>query len=237
LEREVFFLKQLEERADISVPRVLGYGRTESGGEYSLLTRMSGTTANRCSLDVKSNQAVLRELGVVLRHIHDMPREPFISNPLFPGDRSPVDALWRFGLLFDETVEAIARSAKPWSFRLPPKEVAHEAMAMLPSLDIAVALHNNPGPEHIFVDEKKGTLIGLIDFGDAYIGHPVHDLCRRLKPEDRSSLYEGYTSENPVDDSWERTWRVSCVLADMRAVLHLPDSVDQAYEEMDAIFR
>ena len=235
LEREAFFLKRLEGYTDISVPHLVGYGRTESGGEYSLISQMPGKTVNRCTSNLLHSQTILRDLGFMLRCIHDIPQEPLVNNPLFPGDRSPVDALWRFGNLFDETVAAILNRPGSWSFRLSPEEIANKAMALLPLLDKSVALHSNPGEEHVFIDESKGSLIGIIDFGDSYIGHPVLDLIRWLKPEDRSMLYEGYTRKMPVDDSWNRTWSVACVLADLRVVLQFPDSVEQAYAEINAI--
>jgi hygromycin-B 7''-O-kinase len=42
----------------------------------------------------------------------------------------------------------------------------------LPSNTDPVALHYNPGPEHVFVDPSAGQLTGIIDFGDAYRSHP-----------------------------------------------------------------
>jgi hypothetical protein len=42
------------------------------------------------------------------------------------------------------------------------------------SVDL-VALHSNPGPVHTFVQPDTLAFVGLIDFGDAYIGHPALD--------------------------------------------------------------
>ena len=44
LEKEVFFLKRLAAYPEISVPRVLGYGR-EGGVEYICMSRMAGVAA------------------------------------------------------------------------------------------------------------------------------------------------------------------------------------------------
>jgi hygromycin-B 7''-O-kinase len=234
-EREVAFLRELEGEKGITVPKVIGHGRTESDGEYTVMTRMQGKPVEHCMLESGARQAVLRELGAMLRCIHDIPSEPLGSSPLFPGDHSPVDALWRFGNLVDDAVAAVIRNLDSWAYKLSPQEVADKAMAGLPILDTFVALHSNPGPEHVFADEEKGVLVGIIDFGDSYIAHPVHDLFRWLEPEDRGAIYAGYTALKPVDESWNQAWRVACIVADIRAISRHPDSAESAYAEIEAI--
>jgi hygromycin-B 7''-O-kinase len=234
-EREAAFLEELAGREGITVPKVLGHGRTDSGGEYTVMTRMPGKPVQHCSFQTSDRESVLRELGAMLRHIHDIPQEPLGSSPLFPGDRSPVDALWRFGNMVDDVVAAVSRNIDTWSYTQTPQEVADRAMSMLPTLDTFVTLHSNPGPEHVFADEKKGALVGVIDFGDSYISHPVHDLLRWPEPEDRTAIYAGYTAQKPVGESWNQTWRVACVVADMRAVLRHPESAESAYAEIEVI--
>src|SRR6478609_1649311 len=68
LEKEVFFLQQLAEAApDLSVPRVLGYGRERTPDdtldgtliEYTLMTRMPGVAMRRVDLDAGARRAVL----------------------------------------------------------------------------------------------------------------------------------------------------------------------------------
>ena len=236
-EREAAFLRELEGREGIAVPEVIGHGYTESGGEYTVMTRMPGKPIQHCSFDPNTRRSVLRELGAMLRRIHDIPAEPLCSSPLFPGDRSPVDAFWRFGNLVDDVIGMVNKSADSWSCTLTPQEVADKVMSMLPTLDTFVALHSNPGPEHVFAHEEKGVLAGIIDFGDSYIAHPVHDLFRWLNPEDRVAIYEGYTAHKPVDESWERVWRAACVVADMRAIHHHPGWAESACAEIDAFLR
>jgi hygromycin-B 7''-O-kinase len=235
LEREVAFLKELEGREGITVPEAIGHGRTEWDGEYTVMTRMPGKPVRHCSLQPDTRQSVLRELGAMLRRIHEIPPAALTTSPLFPGDRSPVDAFWRFGNLVDEVVEAAGKNADLWSYRLTPQAVADKVMSMLPTLDTFVALHSNPGPEHTFAAEASGVLVGLIDFGDSYIAHPVHDLFRWLRPDDRSAIYAGYTAHAPVDEEWDSAWRAACIVADMRLVLRHPEAADSAYAEIEAI--
>src|SRR5690348_4147747 len=63
LEKEVFFLQQLERDPNISVPRVLGYGREGHTIEYNVQTRMPGRAMRHVSLDNEARAAVLFELG------------------------------------------------------------------------------------------------------------------------------------------------------------------------------
>jgi len=49
----------------------------------------------------------------------------------------------------------------------------------------------------VFVDEATHKYSGIIDFGDAYIGHPIFDMWY-WKAESRKKLLRGYTSEKPV---------------------------------------
>src|ERR1051326_5567724 len=77
LEKEVFHLQQLANRApDVSVPRVLGYGR-EGDLEYILMTRMPGVAMRHLSIAGETRAQVLRELGASLRQMHDLDPEPF----------------------------------------------------------------------------------------------------------------------------------------------------------------
>ena len=185
LAREVFYLRQVEGRADISVPRVLGYGR-EGDVEYTLMTRMKGLPVSRATLSESERRGVLLELGRLLRGLHRLPQEPFFNSRLFPGDHTPVDFRWRLGNLFDETVEKLCKSGQTWSGPLEPQEIATRAMRALPDADEWVALHSNPAPEHAFVDPGARRLTGLIDFGDSYFSHPSARpaplaVCRRQR--------------------------------------------------------
>lgn len=233
--RETLFLRTLEGVEGVNVPRVLGHGFTESGGEYTVMTRMPGTAVKHCSFERSVKDVVLRQTGAMLRKIHDHAAGILCASPLFPGDRSPVDALWRMGNLADDIVSEAERAAGAWRFRLPPGEVAHRAMAMLPDMNLFVALHSNPASEHVFADERKGVLTGIIDFGDSYVAHPIHDLFRWIDPADRSALFAGYVAEKDVADAFKTAWRTACILADMRFVTRSREAADAGYAEIEAL--
>jgi aminoglycoside phosphotransferase (APT) family kinase protein len=110
-------------------------------------------------------------------------------------------------------------------------------MTALPEVDQWVALHSNPGPEHVFVDPRSGQLTGIIDFGDAYFGHPVHDLRRWHCPQDRAAVYAGYTALAPASSNFDRTWLVANVLTDMLAIALEPRCRAAANEELSGLMK
>ena len=222
LAKEVFFLNRLTSRPDISVPRVLGYGRVGSSIEYICMTRMPGVAIVHTSLSGPALQAAMADLGSMLRRIHALPREPFELSGLFPCDHGSADVRARLAELFDEAVAQIRAEAPVWTLPDTPRDVAEHALAVLPDTDLRATLHSNPGPPHTFVDPDTSAFTGLIDFGDAYISHPALDLWRWHDPADRVALFHGYTAEDPVDDAFLGTWRVVQVLADLRAVAAMP---------------
>jgi hypothetical protein len=171
----------------------------------------------------------------MLRKIHSLPQSPFVDSRLFPGDHSPVDVRWRFGNLFDDVVELINNSSQSWSYPIDPIKISRLAMNQLPDVEIVVALHSNPGPEHVFVFPETGLLSGIIDFGDAYFSHPVHDLRRFRSPQDRNAVFAGYCSGAAVSENFMQTWRVAQILTDMIAIVRNPDFCEAAKEELDQI--
>jgi len=76
-----------------------------------------------------------------------------------------------------------------------------EKLLLIQDTDVFVALHVNPYIPHVFVNEKIHRYSGIIDFGDAYIGHPIFDMWY-WKTESRKILMQGYTSDKPVSDAF-----------------------------------
>jgi aminoglycoside phosphotransferase (APT) family kinase protein len=219
LAKEVFFLNQIAAvLPDLSVPRVLGYGREGPYIEYTLMTRMPGVALRHANLNGTARLEVMRALGHTLRRIHQMPQAPFVESGLFPGDTNAADVRRRFAEWFDEFAARIHKEQCPWTLQMTPEAVAERALSLLPDSDERVALHSNPWHEHTFVDPEKGKYTGLIDFGDAYISHPTFDLRRWRTREERAALLAGYTREHPVSDEFWATWFVAQVLGDMAAI-------------------
>jgi hygromycin-B 7''-O-kinase len=232
LEKEVFFLRQLEQEPRVSVPRVLGYGREGRYIEYNLQTRMPGRAMRHVPLDEEARTAVLVKLGTTLCRIHELPQDPFVRSGLFPADDSFDVVQARFAHHFTSMVRRIQDHARAWSLDLTPDQVAERALAALPWSEERIALHSNPGPEHTFVLPESGAYSGLIDFGDAFISHPALDLRRRAGPYDRAAIMRGYTADGPVSESFTATWRVVQVLSDLIDIAYYPDRAASAERDL-----
>ena len=237
LKKEVLFLQQLEGVEGVNVPRFIGYGHPEPLLEYTVMTRMPGVAVRNAKLEGETRRAALKDLGRMLRRIHAISQEPLRQSGLFFGDQSPVDVRWRFGSIFDDVCELIQKEDKQWDFHLLPDEVGRRLMCTLPDVTDIVALHSDPGPEHVFVDPASCKLMGVIDFGDAYFSHPVNDLRRFRAPADRRAVMEGYLESGAVSDDFMATWRVACGIADMVAVIYSPEYKSAALEELDQLLK
>lgn len=226
LEKEAFFLRQLADVEGVSVPKVLGYGR-EGGIEYCCMSRMPGVAASTLAVAGEARMELLRDLGRMLRRVHQVPQAPFWGNPLFLGPRDNADFMRRLEAGFDEAVSILAGRPGLWPLKTPPQEVAGGAMQAMPADFSLVAVHSNPGPEHVFVDPATSRLTGVIDFGDAYIAHPAFD-WRWPTPEDRLAVLDGYGEEGPLPGSFRAAWRVVQVFMEMTALATRPERRETA---------
>lgn len=219
LEKEAFFLDQIDRQApDLSVPRVLGYGR-EGTTEYTCMTRMPGDAAVRAGVPDDARPDTLRALGRVIRRIHALDQEPFRTSGLFPEEYTAEDL--RTSLA--EGVLGFAKSLRdkgyPWPVDLAPEAFAARLAERVPVEEMPTALHTNPGPTHTFVDPSDGRFLALIDFGDAYIGHPVFDLWQWGDPVDRDHVIAGYLEAGPVGEAFDRMLAVGEARADLIAIV------------------
>jgi hygromycin-B 7''-O-kinase len=212
LEKEAFHLDQLARHApEISVPRVLGYGR-QDGVEYLLMTRMPGVAMRGLVLDAQARAALLRELGAALRVMHGLEIQPFRSSGLVPGDADTAATRTRLDGDLQRAVEAASALRTVWTLAVSPEEAAARVRPGLEVIaDTPVPLHSNPGPEHVFVDPQTLRLAGVIDFGDAYLSHPALDFRRWARPADRAALMEGYAAGRELSDSFYANWQAISV--------------------------
>jgi hygromycin-B 7''-O-kinase len=227
LAKEVFFLGQIARHPDISVPRLLGYGQ-DGGVEYICMTRMAGVSVRSLRLEGEQRRQVLLDLGRTLRRLHAIEQAPLLASELMPGDRAGGDFARRLESMVRQALEAFAANPAIWPLERPPEEVAAQLLKDAPASSMAVALHTNPGPEHAFVDPESALFTGLIDFGDAYIGHPAFDLRTWPRLEDRQWLLEGYQADGPVDAGFLAIWRVVSILTDMMFVALRPERREAA---------
>ncbi len=232
LEKEVVFLRHLAETAPaIRVPRVLGYGK-EDGVEYTVMTRIAGDAAVRTPIPDAVRLATLTALGRTVRQIHQVPQEPLRASGLFPEEFTLPDLKASVEEDLHDYRDYMEKRGVGWPFPFDLKTLVAGATAHLPSVPMAVALHTNPGPTHTFVDPMTGVFTGLIDFGDAYIGHPAYDLARWPAPKDREAVLKGYLEAGDPGGAFWEFWDVASIMADLLAIVRYPDSRAEAVQHV-----
>ena len=199
LKKEAFFLNQLEKQTDVRVPSVLGYEK-QGTLEYICMTRIPGIKVEDTRLTQDEKTALLLELGKELRKIHSINQAPITNSGLFPRDESPdlkERIKRRFGSALLKNKDSIGADRINTAMGTIEKELEN-----IKDVDTFTALHVNPYICHVFIDEKTHRYSGLIDFGDAYIGHPIFDMWY-WKVASRKTLLEGYTYEKPVSNTFQ----------------------------------
>jgi aminoglycoside phosphotransferase (APT) family kinase protein len=217
LAKEAYLLDALAETVHPYLPRLLGYGRTDTAHgevEYLCLSRVPGVPAGRTPLAGEARTRLMTELAVLLRRLH---------STTIDDDRVPRDPDWaalrrRLEFDFADVADGMPRHPPAWPLPLTMRELRRRALAALPCTGPwrPVLLHANPGPPHVFVEDQR--LSGLIDFGDAYVGHPALDLHRWPDPADRGELRDHYRGGLPAGDCFDRVWTVAMILADVKEV-------------------
>jgi len=218
LEKENFFLKQLEKYdSSISVPRVLGYGK-EGTLEYTVMTRMPGKAVLYSTLTDKQCESMYFELGRTLRKIHSVNITAFLESGLFPDIDTPSDMRARLHFCFNRVLGWRLNSNRIVQADI---EIANEQalpiLERVPNAEIITPVHANPGLEHVFVNDA-GTFSGIIDFGDSYISHPICDF-RSIPVRDRSMLLAGYSSESEISDNFKQILNAAYALDSIIEVL------------------
>jgi aminoglycoside phosphotransferase (APT) family kinase protein len=205
-----------KEAPEVTVPRVLGYGR-DGDIEYVLETRVPGVAVRNVVLEGQARWSVLFDLGRALRRIHGVDLAPFEASGLFPGDKDGMAVRNRIESSLHRSMAAITAQPEIWPLAISPETAVTKALQSVTD-ESRTALHSNPGPEHVFVDPVSFQFQGVIDFGDAYISHPTFDMRRWSSPDDRAALIQGYGSEAEIDDSFLATRR-AVIVAGLMAII------------------
>lgn len=237
LSKEVFYLRQIEQAMpEPRVPRILGYGK-EGSVEYTLMTRIPGVALRDVVLEGEPRRAALVELGQTLARLHALPLFPFESSGLFPGDKDDSEVNARLEHSLRQALGALATHDDALARDARLQALPDRLLNGAPSAGRRVALHSNPGPEHVFVDPSSLYFQGLIDFGDAYISHPSLDLRRWTSPLDSAALLDGYGNEAEVDEGFRRILRVGHVIALVDTMTRRPARRQAALEELRTLAR
>lgn len=238
LAKEVFYLRQLAAHdSTLPVPRVLGYARESNLLEYNVQTRMAGAAFATVNMSPEARQAALFSVGRLLRRIHATPQSPFAASAHFPADYTQADFRIRLADYFEYRGKQMHKAGESWPHALPLETIAERTLAALPETLEAVAVHANPGPPHVFVDPNSGKFVGLIDFGDAYISHPVMDLWRWRAPADRPHVFAGYTADAPVSDDFQQVWKCVNIVGDVILIASFPDRLTEALADLNVLLQ
>jgi hygromycin-B 7''-O-kinase len=212
LEKEAFFLRELGAYEDLSVPRLLGYGREDSI-EYICMTRMAGIASNKLNLSRPERLSLLLEVGRALRKLHSIDQTAIRRSGLFPGDQSVEELRSRVKAIVNQAAAAAKRQGT-WTLAIAPDTLGARISELIRGAAILSALHSNPGPEHVFADPISKRFSGLIDFGDAYVSHPGFDVRWPL-PADREAILAGYLEAGELNEDFLSTWRAIQIARDM----------------------
>lgn len=216
LAKEALFLEELDRTGGFPVPRVFGYGHVDET-EYLCLSRVAGTASRHVQLGAARRSALLHALGRTLRSVHSIDQSRLRASGLLPGDGSPSDLPRRFNDAFTRLAEAL-HADRTWRGDLDILQLAEQQAGHLPGGTEPVALHSNPGPEHVFVDPSTGRYTGIIDFGDAYRSHPALDFRPWRHPADAADLLAGYQEAGPLPRGFEDVVTTVLIMAELAQV-------------------
>jgi len=187
LEKEAFFLKELEKHEEIKSPHVYGYGKYK-GIEYVCMSKIKGKAFKYLEVDLKKRKNILFELGKTLYEIHSLDKKTFQESKLFPIDENLEDVLGRLNYRFVRNLKklkGISDSELEYA-----KELGKNLINKITKIDCFVILHSNPALSHTYVDSNF-LFSGLIDYGDSFISHPIFDI-KRWNLTDRVLILKGY---------------------------------------------
>jgi aminoglycoside phosphotransferase (APT) family kinase protein len=216
LTKEALFLEELKRAGGFPVPKVLGYGHVE-GIEYLCQSRVAGVASRHVQLGARQQSELLHTLDRVLRSIHDIDQSRLQASPLIPGDDSPSDLPRRFNDAFIRLAGELDAD-ETWRGDLDIRRLAEQQIDRLPADTEPVALHSNPGPEHVFVDPSTGHVTGVIDLDDAYRSHPALDFRPWRDPADAADLPAGYRAARPLRRGSEDVVSTGPIMAELAQV-------------------
>jgi aminoglycoside phosphotransferase (APT) family kinase protein len=177
--------------AGIRVPRLLAFddSRAFLDRPYSLWQRVHGETLGLCAPDPRSMPQAWREVGRELARLHTAVRE--CPDPRSWLDQPGRDFDLERRLAAIETTGSIAPATSA--------EIRRWIDALRPAVEAAPAhrfLHNDVHGMNILC-ARDGSLLALIDWGDAGWGDPALELAQ-VPVAAVPAVREGYAAEAPA---------------------------------------
>ncbi len=216
----------LRHAQELAAPRIATEGELE-GWPYLVLTRVAGVPAVELwsELSLAARRRIVQELGELLRALHGAP----------PPAALPAN--WE-GFLEERLARAEEHHDAPEPWR---SWIRAQLQLFHPPSHEGVLLNGDLTGDHVLLTEQEGGwgISGVIDFGDARVGHPFYDFVAPLayytygEPELSLALLDAYGLE-PTDATL-RTLTRFCLLHEfgrLRDFLaRFPVETPQAFEE------
>ena len=111
-------------------------------------------------------------VGAVLTRLHSINDDNLADVELPVEPNSPAGALTEVREVAD-----VLLSRENAEIRRCVEWVVGSSVPAAPYVGELRFIHNDIAAEHVLVDSQSGRLIGLLDFGDAAFGDPVHDFA------------------------------------------------------------
>ncbi|WED43724.1 aminoglycoside phosphotransferase family protein [Legionella cardiaca] len=170
-ESERLVLKTLEGKLSVETP-TLHYVGEIAGWPYIIMTQLKGVLLESLwhTLDHKNKLIIMKELGSLIREVHSLPTQGL----------EPIDCDWKTFLKNQVTGCIENHRIKNLSTQLLQQipsyiEAIHESLL---EIENPVILTGEYTPMNFLVTNIEGVwhISGLIDFGDAMLGHYKYDL-------------------------------------------------------------
>jgi aminoglycoside phosphotransferase (APT) family kinase protein len=175
LRRELALLPELAERLPVAVPRPEHFAQRHGRLAFSAYRLLEGeplSDAALAALAPSARERALDEFAALLRAIHRFPvkraRAAGVSFELYAGAYHEAQRGLEhqiLGILGAGELAAIAHQRRAFESSPAGREQS------------AVLLHADIKPDHLLHDPASGALTGLVDWGDASLGHADFDLA------------------------------------------------------------
>ena len=206
LEKEMRLLPELEQALSAPIPHFTYIGQGDENYPYTFVgyPKIGGVALEDERITREQLATLAPALAAFLNELHSFPLER--AAELAVENHTPQQ--WRE--MYRERYEDIEKRVFPLldadlravSTRYWQAFLRNDSLFIFrPAL-----IHCDLNCEHIFCDLERGTLTGIIDWGDATIGDPALDfvgLCRQRGEEFARQVLAGY--RHPIDDAfWPR---------------------------------
>jgi len=188
---------------DLPVPELVAEGEIE-GWPYLVITSVPGVPALDVwgDLDLSQKTRIMTQLGQFMRQLHDHPPVPELATDWNAFLRERI-----------ENADEHHRAEEPWRTWIRDRLAAFS----FPSFD-PVLISADITEDHLLLSERNGVwdVTGLIDFGDARMGHSHYEFIAPLafytfgKPDLSHTLVEAYGL--PFDSEIAASLTTYCLL-------------------------